>query len=130
MRKWREREKIEREWGNGERGRNGERDLLPLHVFSFSPLHLHFLIFSPFSLIFPHFLSLRFLILSLSHLHFLILSPFSLSFSISKFVLHFLIKISNLALLMPNCLNKDVFSVLLFAGRLNLRHLSRASRKS
>ena len=31
---------------------------------------------------------------------------------------------------MPNFLNKDVFSVLLFAGRLNLRHLSRASRKS
>ena len=32
-------EKMEREWGNEERGRNGERDLLPLHVFSFSPLH-------------------------------------------------------------------------------------------
>ena len=29
---------------------------------------------------------------------------------------------------MPNFLNKDVFSVLLFAGRLNLRHLSRASQ--
>ena len=142
--------------GNGERGRNGERDLLSLHVFSFSQLNLHFLILLPFSLfsLFPHFLSLHFLILSLSPLHFLfsrhflslfphfislnflILSPFPLHFFIllpvflplyiSKFCLHFIFKISNLALLMPNCLNEDVFSVLLLAGRLNLRHLSQA----
>ena len=43
-------EKMDRKWGNGERGRNGERDFLPLHVFFFSPLHLQFPILSPFSL--------------------------------------------------------------------------------
>ena len=44
----------EREWGNGEMGRNG--DLPALHVSSFSQLNVNFLILLPFSLfsLFPH----------------------------------------------------------------------------
>ena len=115
--------------------------LLSIFLFSrhFLSLPLHFLIFSlsifsfflyllsifsfsrHFLFLFPHSLSLHFLILFLSPRHFLSPTPFPHFFSIA----------SPLALLMPNCLNKDaVFIVLLFAGRLNLRHLSRASRKS
>ena len=115
--------------------------LLSIFLFSrhFLSLPLHFLIFSlsifsfflyllsifsfsrHFLFLFPHSLSLHFLILFLSPRHFLSPTPFPHFFSIA----------SPLALLMPNCLNKDaVFIVLLFAGRLNLRHLSRASQKS
>ena len=49
--KWRENEKIERENGVMERG--GEMEIYSLsHVFSFSPLNLHFLILSPFAKLF------------------------------------------------------------------------------
>ena len=111
-----------------------------LAIFSL-PLQFFILSLSIFSF-FLYLLSIVSFSLSLSSFShsFSISSPFSYSLVIfslflhfqkcSPVPLHFLIKISNLALLMPNCLNKDVFSVLLFAGRLNLRHLSRASRKS
>ena len=46
-----------RKWREGEKWR--ERDFLPLHVFSFPPLRLHFLILSPCSLSpSPHFVSI------------------------------------------------------------------------
>ena len=86
----------EREWGNGERGRNGERkrftpspSLLFFAIFSLyfliiSPfsLSLHFFIFSPFS----HAHAIFSLSISLFSLHFFILSPF---LSLSPFP-HFL----------------------------------------
>ena len=113
---------------------------LPLHFFIFSlPFSHSFSVSSPLSHSLTIF-SLYFLILSLSSFShsFSISSPFSYSLVIfslflhfqkcSPVPLHFLIKILNLALLIPNCPNKDVFSVLLFAGRLNLRHLSRVSQ--
>ena len=72
---------MEREREHGERENEEiKRDFL--HVSSFSPLHLHFIIIS-FS---RHFsLSLHFLFFSSFPLHFLILSPFSLSLSNSSF---------------------------------------------
>ena len=144
-RKWREREKIERKWRgrekmerdrqHGERERENlermgkwrERYFLPLHVFSLSPLHFNFLILSSFSLSISSF-SLHFLILSLSSLHFLILLPFSLPLFPFPY---FLSIFSFFALLLLNCIIYMFFSVLLlFAGRLNLRHLWRASQNS
>ena len=102
-----------------------------LSIFSLFLYLLSFFAFSRhFRSLFAHFLSLHFLILSLSPPHFRILSPFSLYLYISSFALHFLIlspfslslspfpiffsffKLTfqtYVALLMPNCLNKDSF---------------------
>ena len=112
---------MERERENGERmGKWRERYFFSLHVFSFSPLHLNFLILSSFSLsLFSHSFSVSspfshsLAIFSLSpfpycififsfyrhfpSLHFLIFSPISHSLAIflsaspfTNFVLHFL----------------------------------------
>ena len=95
--------------------------ILYISIFSFSLYLLSIFSFSRhFLFLFPHSLSLHFLILFLSPRHFLSPTPFPHFFSIA----------SPLALLMPNCLNKDAFLLCCFLLADSIYGICRERRKN